>query len=143
MRYKPDQRDQIGRPALFDQDQADLVVDTAGRGEGSAGEVAGASPGGTLPRPDGPAGWASAAPAGVEAPAVPVPARHFLRFRRFWRRHRPPRRPWLADQIGPRRRLRSMVEIIVITVVLGVLIAAVLGAAIGAVVVTLQHALKA
>jgi hypothetical protein len=142
MRYKPDQGDRVGGPALFDQDEADVVVETVGRG-GSGEVAAGTFPPATFSGPGGPSGLASADPAGIDARRAPVPFRHFLRFRRFWRRHRPPRRPWLADQIGPRRRLRSMVEIIVITVVLGVLIAAVLGAAIGAVVVTLQHALKA
>jgi hypothetical protein len=62
---------------------------------------------------------------------------------RWVQRRRIPRRPWLTDQIGPGRRLRSVVELLVINVVLGVVIAAILGIAIGAIVVTLQHALKA
>ena len=44
--------------------------------------------------------------------------------------------------IGPRRRIQSMLELFVITVVLGLVIAAVLGVAIGTVVVRLQHALR-
>ena len=48
----------------------------------------------------------------------------------------------LRDPIGSWRRIRSGIELLVMTLVLGVLLAAVLAAAIGAMVVALQHALN-
>jgi hypothetical protein len=133
MRYQPDQRDQLGRPALFDQDAVDVASEPTRRAGAQADAAAAVDA--TAGRSD-----ASMAVAVASGSKVPRPLARLLR--RLWHRHRLPRRPWLADQIGPRRRLRSMLEIIVITVVLGVIIATILGVAIGAVVVTLQHALK-
>jgi hypothetical protein len=48
----------------------------------------------------------------------------------------------LADQIGWWRRLRSIVELVFVTVLLGAILAAILAVAIGAIVVSVQHALK-
>ena len=48
----------------------------------------------------------------------------------------------LQDPIGSGRRVRSGVELLVMTVVLGILLATVLAIAIGAIVVALQHALN-
>jgi hypothetical protein len=50
--------------------------------------------------------------------------------------------PRLADFIGWWRRLRSIVLLVVITVILGLILAAIVAVAIGAIVVTIQHALK-
>ncbi len=52
------------------------------------------------------------------------------------------RGPRLADQIGAWRRARSLVELIVVTVILGAIVAAILAVAIGAIAVSIQHALK-
>jgi hypothetical protein len=52
------------------------------------------------------------------------------------------RGPRLADCIGWWRRLRSIVFLVVITVILGLILAAIVAVAIGAIVVTIQHALK-
>jgi hypothetical protein len=52
------------------------------------------------------------------------------------------RGPRLADFIGWWRRLRSIVFLVVITVILGMILAAIVAVAVGAIVVGLQHALK-
>jgi hypothetical protein len=65
------------------------------------------------------------------------------RRRRRPRQPRPSfRGPRLADFIGWWRRLRSVVFLVVITVMLGMILAAIVAVAIGAIVVTIQHALK-
>jgi hypothetical protein len=73
-------------------------------------------------------------------PAEPPPS---ARRRRRPRQPRPSfRGPRLADFIGWWRRLRSIVFLVVITVILGMILAAIVAVAIGAIVVTIQHALK-
>ncbi len=65
------------------------------------------------------------------------------RRRRRSRQPRPSfRGPRLADFIGWWRRLRSVVFLVVITVILGMILAAIVAVAIGAIVVSIQHALK-
>ena len=51
------------------------------------------------------------------------------------------RGPRLADFIGWWRRLRSIVFLVVITVILGMILAAIVAVGVGAIVVALQHAL--
>ena len=74
-------------------------------------------------------------------PAAASPA--LSRRRRRPKQPRPSfRGPRLADFIGWWRRLRSIVFLVVITVILGMILAAIVAVAIGAIVVTIQHALK-
>jgi hypothetical protein len=66
--------------------------------------------------------------------------------RRRRRRSKQPRPsfrgPRLADFIGWWRRLRSIVFLVVITVILGMILAAIVAVGVGAIVVAIQHALK-
>jgi hypothetical protein len=139
MRRRPEKPDRFGRPTLFDQD----AVDAAGRTRAQVADLSAASPAGVWPATGA---WPTTTEiripelTGTEPVSAGPPRRGLIV--RWWQRRRIPRRPWLADQIGPGRRLRSVVELMVINVVLGVVIAAILGIAIGAIVITLQHALK-
>jgi hypothetical protein len=56
---------------------------------------------------------------------------------------RPFRGPRLTDRIGFWRRLRSVVELVFVTLVLGVLLAAIVAAVVGAIVLAVQNALNA
>jgi len=56
---------------------------------------------------------------------------------------RPFRRPRLTDRIGFWRRLRSTVELVVVSVILGLLLAAILAAVVAGIVVAIQNALNA
>jgi hypothetical protein len=74
----------------------------------------------------------------------PVPGRGRSSSRRRKTEKRPSFRGFrrLADHIGFWRRLRSLVELVIVVAVLGALVAAVIGAIVGAVVVALQKALN-
>jgi hypothetical protein len=55
---------------------------------------------------------------------------------------RPIHRPRLTDRIGFWRRLRSSVELVVVSVILGLLLAAILAAVVATIVVAIQNALN-
>jgi hypothetical protein len=113
MRYQSD-HGPAPAPGLFDQDTAEVTSRPAAAPEET---------------------WLPLAPQFVRAaPAATV---------KRWRRHREGRRPWLADQIGAKRRIRSVAQLLLIAVTLGAIIAAILATVIGSIVVALQHALKA
>jgi hypothetical protein len=83
-------------------------------------------------------------PAAVRQRSRPVQAPPTAGHRRRQPRQPRPtfRGPRLADFIGWWRRLRSIVFLIVITVILGMILAAIVAVAVGAIVVSIQHALK-
>ncbi|HSS10059.1 MAG TPA: hypothetical protein VLL25_09250 [Acidimicrobiales bacterium] len=56
---------------------------------------------------------------------------------------RPFRGPRLNDPIGFWRRLRSIAELVFVSVILGVLLAAIVAAVVGGIVVAIQNALNA
>jgi hypothetical protein len=56
---------------------------------------------------------------------------------------RPFHGPRLTDHIGFWRRVRSSVELVVVSVILGLLLAAILAAVVAAIVVAIQNALNA
>lgn len=89
----------------------------------AAGRQSGPTPG-PLTRPDN----------AVTLPTSTLPGSPAARGRMEARR--------LRDPIGVWRRIRSMIELLVTTVVLGLLLAGILAAAIGAIVLALQHALN-
>jgi hypothetical protein len=56
---------------------------------------------------------------------------------------RPFRRPRLADQIGFWRRLRSVLELVFVSVILGFLLAAIVASVVAGIVLAIQNALNA
>jgi hypothetical protein len=130
-------------PGLFDQDTAEVSWTPAAAPEKTWKPLTPPS------RPDGAAPTPTTEDLTVsDLAAPPRPAPEFVRAApaatvKRWRRHREGRRPWLADQIGAKRRIRSVAQLLLIAVTLGVIIAAILATVIGTIVVALQHALKA
>jgi hypothetical protein len=142
MRYQSD-HGPAPAPGLFDQDTAEVTSRPAAAPEETW------LPPATPPWPDAAAPALTADDLTLSDLAAPRrPAPQFVRAApaatvKRWRRHREGRRPWLADQIGAKRRIRSVAQLLLIAVTLGAIIAAILATVIGSIVVALQHALKA
>jgi hypothetical protein len=78
-------------------------------------------------------------PSGRTAKAARPKQRH----RKAPAMRRPFRGPRLADRIGFWRRLRSSVELLVVSVILGLLLAAIVASIVAGIVVAIQNALNA